>query len=377
MRAELTFRTVPIIFLVVALTSCSQVITQNAAEPPPAPTEADTATPAVESSEAAEPTKATESTDASEEPSEAADGSGSSGASDLPSIYDFSRSQELITTFAQVVERLDLVDILEKEGPITAFIPTNNAFSKLPSVVTDDDQMLFDIIRFHLVEEAVTNSSLLERSSATSVLGEELTVWANQYGGVVENANLLGVTDQVSNGIIYVIDRVMLPPTLRQYGIEQASVAGEETLMSQGNLHIDMGARSPIPYNSIPPTSGSHYPNIVAWQIYDEPIRYEHLVHNMEDAGVIIYYQCVEPCPDLIAQLSEFVQPLIDNGRHIVMVPNQPGWTVGDESDLHQDMGSSIAVTAWQKLLKLDEFDASRINDFIQAYEGIDHHARY
>ena len=87
-------------------------------------------------------------------------------------------------------------------------------------------------------------------------------------------------------------------------------VAGEKVLASQGNVHIDFGTQSPIAYNSTPPTSGPHYGNLVAWGIYDEPQRYEHLVHNLEDGGVIVYYQCADGCPNLWQNCARLSNPL-------------------------------------------------------------------
>lgn len=154
----------------------------------------------------------------------------------------------------------------------------------------------------------------------------------------------------------------------------QQPVAGEEALASQGNMHIDFGSPSPITYNSTPPTSGPHYGNIVEWGIYDQPQRYEHLIHNMEDKGVIVYYQCPEGCPELVQQLTEVVQPYITQDRHVVMVPNDPAWSINGGPPLHQDMGARIALTAWQHILKMDEVDSGKIRAFIERYEGIDHH---
>jgi len=153
-------------------------------------------------------------------------------------------------------------------------------------------------------------------------------------------------------------------------------VAGEETLNSQGNNHIDFGATSPIAYNSTPPTSGPHYGNLVGWSIYgpDQPQRYEHLIHNLEDAGVLIYYQCPEKCPDLLKQLSAIADPYIKAGKHVAVVPNDPKWTVNGSQPLHKDMGARIALTAWTKILKMDQVDAVKIRKFIEQYEGIDHH---
>ncbi len=153
-------------------------------------------------------------------------------------------------------------------------------------------------------------------------------------------------------------------------------VTGEKTLTSQGNSHIDFGGASPLAYNSIPPTSGPHYGNLVAWNVYgpDQPQRYEHLVHNLEDAGVIIYYQCPEACPDLVKQVADIAEPYIRAGKHVIVAPNNPSWTVNNSQPLHQDMGARIALTAWTKILKLDQVDPDKIRKFIDRYEGIDHH---
>ncbi len=155
-----------------------------------------------------------------------------------------------------------------------------------------------------------------------------------------------------------------------------APVGEEESFASQGNTHIQQGSASPIDYNSTPPTSGPHYPGLAPWDIYDEPIRYEQVVHNMEDGGVIVYYQCEDGCPELRVQLSEVVRPYLDRGRHVLMMPNDPNWTGFGSQSAHRDMEARIALTAWQRLDKFDEFDADRIRAFIDRYEGIDHHVR-
>jgi hypothetical protein len=151
-------------------------------------------------------------------------------------------------------------------------------------------------------------------------------------------------------------------------------VVGEEILTSQGNIHIDMGTSSPIAYNSIPPTSGPHYGNLAAWNIYREPQRYELLNHNLEDGGVVVYYQCPEGCPEVVDQLTAIIEPYINEGRHLVLAPNDPTWTIGNGAPLHQDMGARIALTAWTRILKMDEVDEETIRTFIERYEGIDHH---
>jgi hypothetical protein len=174
-------------------------------------------------------------------------------------------------------------------------------------------------------------------------------------GGGVLLAGLVGL-------IIYLNIRSTLP------------VGAEESLSTLGNAHIEQGALSPIAYNSTPPTSGPHYGGLVPWGVYREPQRYEQLIHNLEDGGVVIYYQCAEECLDLVGELESLADFYLSRNQRIVLLPNDPTWTGEGTVPLHQDMESRIAVTAWQTIDKFDAFDADRIRQFVERYEGIDHH---
>ncbi len=154
----------------------------------------------------------------------------------------------------------------------------------------------------------------------------------------------------------------------------QRPVGAEQALKTQGNTHIADNTASPIAYNSAPPTSGPHYGSIVPWNIYHEPQRYERVLHNLEDGGVAIYYQCEDGCEELVDQLEDLVTPYLRSDRRVVLMPNDPAWRLGNSQPLHQDMESRIALTSWQRIDKFDEFDAERIEAFIERYEGIDHH---
>lgn len=151
-------------------------------------------------------------------------------------------------------------------------------------------------------------------------------------------------------------------------------VAGEESYPSQGNVHIDQDTASPIVYNSTPPNSGPHYGGLANWGVYDTPIRYEQLVHNLEDGGVLVYYQCPEGCADDVAKLQEVVDPYYNAGHHILMVPNDPSFTAGGATPVQKDMGAKFALVAWGKVLKLDSVDTERMRRFIDKYVDVDHH---
>jgi hypothetical protein len=121
--------------------------------------------------------------------------------------------------------------------------------------------------------------------------------------------------------------------------------------------HVPLGAVHP-PYNSDPPTSGPHTDGLATWGVHAEPIAREMQVHNLEDGGVAINYGCSD-CPELVERLKAIA------GRYdrVVLAP-YPG------------LDRKIALTAWGKIDKFDEFDEARIVRFIKAHIGIDHHAR-
>jgi hypothetical protein len=94
----------------------------------------------------------------------------------------------------------------------------------------------------------------------------------------------------------------------------------------------------------------------------------------MEDGGVVVYYQCGDGCPDLVAQLTEIVEPAVAAGQRVVMTPNDPTADAGSGRKLHEDMGARVAMTAWGRIDTFDEFEAERVSSFINRYQGIDHH---
>jgi Protein of unknown function (DUF3105) len=126
----------------------------------------------------------------------------------------------------------------------------------------------------------------------------------------------------------------------------------------QGNLHIEVPGQAHEPYNSEPPTSGPHLPYLAPWGVHTEPIPRELQVHNLEDGGVVVQYHCPAGCPELVAQLTAIVQQY---PTQMVLAP-YPG------------MKHRIALTAWTRLDAFDEFDEGRIQRFIRAHRGVDHH---
>lgn len=131
-----------------------------------------------------------------------------------------------------------------------------------------------------------------------------------------------------------------------------------EAVADMGNLHIDEGTQSPLAYNSTPPTSGPHYGSLARWGTHTEPLPDELVVHNLEDGGVGIWYNCADGCPELVSQLES----VADRYREGVLLAPYPG------------MDTQIALTAWNRIDRFEEFDEQRLVRFVDAYLGIDHH---
>src|SRR2546422_8187544 len=117
-------------------------------------------------------------------------------------------------------------------------------------------------------------------------------------------------------------------------------------MSDQGNVHLRTTADSHDPYNSDPPTSGPHLPYIAPWGVHTRPIQRELQVHNLEDGGVIVQYNC--ECPELVAKLRDIVGQY---DKQVILAP-------------FPEMKSMIALTAWTRIETLSAFDARRIRRF-------------
>ncbi len=145
------------------------------------------------------------------------------------------------------------------------------------------------------------------------------------------------------------------------YGKWSATPIGE-FVPSMGNRHISPPQVGLTSYSSDPPTSGPHLPSIARWGIRIRPISKELQVHNLEDGGVIVQYNCPEAsqgCSSLVEKLASIVRRY----DHAILAP-------------YLTMSHKIALTAWSRIDKLNEFDEERIVRFIDAYIDIDHHPR-
>ncbi|NIR49335.1 fasciclin domain-containing protein [candidate division KSB1 bacterium] len=132
-------------------------------------------------------------------------------------IVDLAMASDSFNTLVTAVKAADLVETLKGEGSFTVFAPTDAAFEKLPAGTLDtllkpeNKEKLQAILTYHVVPGKVTAEEVVKLNSARTVNGQKVTI-KTSYGSVMINDAKVIKTDLIAtNGIIHVIDSVILP----------------------------------------------------------------------------------------------------------------------------------------------------------------------
>ena len=130
-------------------------------------------------------------------------------------IVDVAVADGHFKTFAAALEAAGLVETLNGDGTFTVFAPTDEAFEKLPAGTVEallkDKARLTAILTYHVVAGRHPASVVAAMTSATTVNGTSLTIDARNGGVVVGGAHVVKADVQASNGIIHVVDTVLIP----------------------------------------------------------------------------------------------------------------------------------------------------------------------
>jgi len=118
-------------------------------------------------------------------------------------------------TLARALEAAGLVETLKGEGPFTVFAPTDEAFARLPegtleSLLQNPDE-LARILTYHVVPGEVTSSQVVKLDRASTVQGQNVRIRVVDGSVMVNDATVVQADVRASNGVIHVIDRVILP----------------------------------------------------------------------------------------------------------------------------------------------------------------------
>lgn len=120
-------------------------------------------------------------------------------------------------TLAAALQAAGLVDTLKGAGPFTVFAPTDEAFAKLPAgtveslLKPENKQKLISILTYHVVAGKVMANDVVKLHEAKTVNGQDVKIMVDDGKVMVNNANVVKTDIQCSNGVIHVIDAVLLP----------------------------------------------------------------------------------------------------------------------------------------------------------------------
>lgn len=134
----------------------------------------------------------------------------------MPTITETAIAAGNFNTLVAAVKAADLLETLSGPGPYTVFAPTDQAFANVPAetlqslLKPEAKSQLVDVLTYHVVPGRVMASDVVKLTSAKTVQGQSVTIHVN--GGVkIDAANVVTTDIECDNGVIHVIDAVILP----------------------------------------------------------------------------------------------------------------------------------------------------------------------
>jgi uncharacterized surface protein with fasciclin (FAS1) repeats len=134
-----------------------------------------------------------------------------------PSIVEIAAGNPDFSTLVAALQAADLVDALSGEGPFTVLAPTNEAFAKLPAgtvetlLKPENKDKLVAILTYHVVPGKAMAADVVKLTEVTSLEGDTIAIVASESGVTVDDANVVATDIVASNGVIHVIDAVIMP----------------------------------------------------------------------------------------------------------------------------------------------------------------------
>jgi len=154
----------------------------------------------------------------------------------IADIIQTARSAEVFNTLLTAIEAAGLTDALKGEGPFTVFAPTDDAFAAIdPEVLNNlvaDTELLTAVLTYHVLPGLYEADQVVNLHEASTLNGKNVTFTASESGVMVDNANIVSTDIFAENGVVHVIDQVILPEAITDI-IQTAKGAGIfETLLA-------------------------------------------------------------------------------------------------------------------------------------------------
>ncbi|WP_425639037.1 fasciclin domain-containing protein [Algoriphagus yeomjeoni] len=134
-------------------------------------------------------------------------------------IVTLALENESLTTLVAALKAGGLVETLQGAGPFTVFAPTNQAFAALPEGTVEDllkpenKDKLVAILTYHVVPGKVISTDLTDGMKASTVNGQDITITTTD-GAKVNGASVIAADVDASNGVVHLVDAVLLPPAM-------------------------------------------------------------------------------------------------------------------------------------------------------------------
>jgi uncharacterized surface protein with fasciclin (FAS1) repeats len=240
-------------------------------------------------------------------------------------IYDIVSNSTDHTTLKVAVDACALDGVLSGAGPYTLFAPTDAAFNLLPAgtvaALLNDIPQLTDILKHHVVADSVMSTMLSNNQVVTTLLGTDITVTINANGVFIDNAQVIVADLVADNGVVHVIDAVLLPPAPSNTIYDIVSNSTDHTTLKAAinACTLDGTLSGPGPFTLFAPTDAAFdlLPATVAALLNDIPqltdILLHHVVGDSVMSGMLSNNQVVTTLNGSVTVTTSMGMVYIDN----------------------------------------------------------------
>ena len=178
-------------------------------------------------------------------------------------VYDIVSNSTDHTTLKTAVDACSLDGVLSGPGPFTLFAPTDAAFNLLPTgtvtALLNDIPQLTNILKHHVVADSVMSTMLTNGQIVTTLFGTDVTVTINANGVFIDNAQVTVADIVADNGVVHVIDAVLLPPTPSNTVYDIVSNSTDHTTLKTAvdACSLDGVLSGPGPFTLFAPTDAA------------------------------------------------------------------------------------------------------------------------
>jgi uncharacterized surface protein with fasciclin (FAS1) repeats len=133
----------------------------------------------------------------------------------MKNIFETAREDDRLSTSVRMADAGGVTEFLQKRGPYTVFIPTDEAYTRIPEekleAIVSDRERLAAMIRYHVLQGKLTAHELSQMEAIRTLQGDHLDITGTPGGIRLNDAAVIQADIECTNGIYHVIDRVLLP----------------------------------------------------------------------------------------------------------------------------------------------------------------------